>query len=309
MVGDALQAATGHSGEHWNDGVAATIDTVGDAWSWLVMYESAMRGITRFEGFQRQLGIARSTLTARLESLCSGGLLAKEGREYRPTPAGRDFVVCLLMAVNWGERWSPAPGGPSLTVEHTGCGGTEGASMHCEACGRYLVAKEASFERMPLSPVASGVGRSRMPGLDLLERTAPRAVARTLKVTGDRWSSLVLRGAFFGLHRFDEFERALGIAPNILSQRLSKLVELEVLHKTPYLSRPHRYTYRLTERGLDLYPMYVAMLSWGVTWTGATPNGLRLRHLPCGRDLRPSLRCRSCGDAVTPDDLRFSSPD
>ncbi|WP_413797104.1 winged helix-turn-helix transcriptional regulator [Streptomyces iranensis] len=305
MAGSALRTKTADTHEHWNDGVAAAIDAVGDAWSWLVLYEACMRGITRFDGFQQHLGIARSTLTARLGALCSGGLLTKSGKDYLLTPAGRSFTLCLLMAMNWAERWEPTTGGPVLVVRHTGCGGLGGARMHCGKCGGEVAAKEVAFEAMPPSPAVTGPVRSRMPGLELLERTGPKAIARTLKVTGDRWSSLVLRGAFFGLHRFDEFERALGIAPNILSQRLGRLVELDVMERTPYLSRPQRHAYRLTERGLDLYPMYVAMLSWGVAWTPASPDGLKLRHLPCGQDLRPSVRCRACGQEVTPDDLSY----
>lgn len=305
MPGSAARRPTSLARQRWADGVAATIDMVGDAWAWLIMYESAIRGVTRFEDFQQHLGIARSTLTARLDALCSSGLLAKTARRYRPTAPGQEFTLCLLMAMNWGERWAPTPGGRPMAVEHVECGGHDGVEMRCARCARTAIAKEVSFEEMPPAPAAPASGRARVPGLELLERNGPNPVARTLKVTGDRWSSLVLRGAFFGLRRFDEFERSLGIAPNILSNRLGKLVELDVLRKVPYLTQPRRYEYRLTARGLDLYPMYLAMLSWGVTWTDADPTWLRLRHLPCGEDLRPQACCRACGQEVTSGDLRF----
>lgn len=305
MPGSAVRRAASLARKRWGDGVAATIDMVGDAWAWLVMYESAIRDVTRFEDFQQHLGIARSTLTARLDALCSRGLLAKAARQYRPTSPGREFTLCLLMAMNWGERWAPTPGGRLMVVEHVECGGHDGVEMRCARCARTAMAKEVSFEEMPPAPVAPASSRARVPGLELLERNGPNSIARTLKVTGDRWSSLVLRGAFFGLRRFDEFERSLCIAPNILSNRLGKLVELDVVQKVPCVSQPRRHEYRLTARGLDLYPMYLAMLSWGVTWADADPTGLRLRHLPCGEDLRPQACCRACGREVTADDLRF----
>jgi DNA-binding HxlR family transcriptional regulator len=302
-VGAVQPEANSRSGG-WGDGVASTIETTGDAWSWLVMREAIVCGITRFDSFQRHLGIARSTLTARLDTLCSGGLLVKANRataakpEYRLTPSGSAFTTCLLMAMNWGDRWLPSPDGPPLLVEHTACGSTTHVQMRCTECAREIKAREVEFTELPPAPVPARKERARAPGVELLERTGPCSIARTLKVTGDRWSSLVLRGAFVGLRRFDQFEQALGIAPNVLSQRLARLVELGVLHKEPYGARPPRYEYRLSDRGLDLYPMYVAMLAWGTRWTHVRGEGVQLWHTPCGQRLNPIACCAACGTEV-----------
>lgn len=304
----AVRPTVGPADERSADGVAAAIDNVGDAWSWLLLHESIVCGVSRFDGFQQHLGIARSTLAARLESLCENGLLVRDvvaKPEYHPTPAGRAFSTCLLMAMNWGDRWEPAPSGPSLSVEHVGCGSRAGVEMRCASCHLPTVAREVTFDEIPPAPAPAAHGRIRVPGLELLERNGPNSVARTLKVTGDRWSSLVLRGAFFGLRRFDEFERALGIAPNILSQRLIRLTELDILNRTPYAVSPRRHEYRLTDRGLGLYPMYLAMLSWGVTWAGARADALRLHHAPCGQDLLPVVCCTACGREAAADQLRL----
>lgn len=306
MPSGALRSTSRRAGD-WADGIAEAIERAGDAWSWLVLYEAIVCGVRRFDEFQRHLGIARSTLTARLESLGASGLLVKSNRatvakpEYRPSDAGTAFTACLLMAMNWGDRWEPAPGGSPLLVEHIACGSRDGVEIRCASCARPVVARDVTFEKMPPPPVPTEWSRARTPGLELLERNGPSSIARTLKVTGDRWSSLVLRGAFFGLRRFDEFERALGIAPNILSQRLVRLVENDVLRKEPYMRRPLRYEYRLTDKGLDLYPMYLAMLAW----SGSRPGDLRLRHLPCSAELRPVTCCIGCGAEVDRDALRF----
>ena len=266
-----------------------------------------MCGITRFDSFHQHLGIARSTLAARLESLCSAGLLVKANRvaaakpEYRLTPSGEAFTPCLLMAMNWADRWLPAAEGPPLLVEHVTCGSTAGIRVHCAVCMWEAQAREVEFSEVP--PFPMGQARVRMPDLELLERNGPCSIARTLKVTGDRWSSLVLRGAFFGLRRFDQFEQSLGIAPNILSQRLTRLVELGVLRRAQYAERPLRHEYRLSTKGLDLYPMYLAMLAWGSRWTDVGPDDLRLQHIPCGQRLNPVVCCAACRAEVDLSDL------
>lgn len=304
MSAGAIRSGTTPRAAAWADGVASTIEITGDAWSWLVLREAVVCEITRFDSFQRHLGIARSTLNARLEALCAGGLLLKTNRieaakpEYRLTSAGAAFTPCLLTAMTWSDTWLPAPDGPPLLVEHISCGATEGVQMRCLECQSEVKAREVEFSEIPPAPFLGVKARARTPDLDLLERTGPCSIARTLKVTGDRWSSLVLRGAFFGLRRFDQFEQALCIAPNILSQRLARLVALGVLRREQYADRPPRHEYRLTAKGLDLYPMYLAMLAWGTRWTNASPDGLQLWHTACGQRLVPVPCCAACGGEV-----------
>jgi DNA-binding HxlR family transcriptional regulator len=88
-------------------------------------------------------------------------------------------------------------------------------------------------------------------------------IARSLERVGEWWSILILRDAFAGLTRFDEFQRSLGVAPNMLARRLAALVESGLLVKRPYSARPPRYEYLLTERGRDFRPVLMAMLAFG----------------------------------------------
>jgi DNA-binding HxlR family transcriptional regulator len=88
-------------------------------------------------------------------------------------------------------------------------------------------------------------------------------IARSLEHVGEWWSMLILRDAFAGLTRFDEFERSLGIAPNMLSRRLSTLVEAGMLEKRRYSERPVRDEYVLTERGRDFRSVLFALMAFG----------------------------------------------
>ena len=91
----------------------------------------------------------------------------------------------------------------------------------------------------------------------------PCPIARSLERVGEWWSILILRDAFYGLTRFDEFQKSLNIAPNILTRRLNALVEAGLLKRRRYSTRPPRYEYLLTERGRDFWPVMQAMLAWG----------------------------------------------
>jgi DNA-binding HxlR family transcriptional regulator len=91
----------------------------------------------------------------------------------------------------------------------------------------------------------------------------PCPIARSLERVGEWWSILILRDAFSGMTRFEEFRESLGIAPNMLTRRLSALVEAGLLERRPYSERPPRHEYRLTERGRDFRPVLLAMLAFG----------------------------------------------
>lgn len=131
------------------------------------------------------------------------------------------------------------------------------------------------------------------------------SIARTLEVIGDRWTMLILRDAFRGVRRFDDIQRDLGIARNILTDRLQKLVDRGVLTRTPYQDRPVRYEYRLTPKGRDLSPALVALMRWGDKWLaedGRPP--LVLTHKTCGEPVDQSFICWTCDETVTPAGIR-----
>ena len=126
------------------------------------------------------------------------------------------------------------------------------------------------------------------------------SLARALSVVGDRWTLLVLREAFLKTRRFDDFQARLGIARKVLAERLALLVAEGVLARTAYQERPVRHEYRLTEKGLGLYPAILALVHWGdAHYAGAAGPPMLHRHKTCGHDFRSVLTCSECGEMVT----------
>jgi DNA-binding HxlR family transcriptional regulator len=125
------------------------------------------------------------------------------------------------------------------------------------------------------------------------------SLARTLAVIGDRWTLLILRDAFLRVRRFEDFEKSLKIARRVLSERLALLVDEGILRRVPYQDRPLRYEYRLTDKGLDLYPAILSLVHWGDKhYAGKSGPPLLHTHLKCGHDFRSVLTCSECGEAV-----------
>ena len=127
------------------------------------------------------------------------------------------------------------------------------------------------------------------------------SIARSLAVVGDRWTLLILRDAFLRVRRFDDFEKSLKIARRVLSERLALLVEEGILAKVPYQERPTRYEYRLTEKGIELFPVILSLVHWGDKHYSAKDGPPLLHHhQACGHDFRSVLTCSECGQAVGP---------
>src|SRR5262249_13621941 len=129
------------------------------------------------------------------------------------------------------------------------------------------------------------------------------SVAQCLEVVGEWWSMLIVRDAFLGVTRFDEFRQRLGISRNILNQRLATLVEHDVLEKSRYSEHPPRYEYRLTSKGHDLWPVLTTLRQWGDKY--AAPDGppLQVVHTSCGKVADAVMSCSYCGQRLTARDL------
>lgn len=121
-----------------------------------------------------------------------------------------------------------------------------------------------------------------------------------MDLLGDWWTPLVLREAFYGIRRFDDFQRELGIARTTLTERLRRLVDEGLLEKKPYQTEPVRYDYVLTEKGEDFWPVLLAMARWGDRWL-ADENGppVVLHHKSCDHDANGRLVCEHCGEEIT----------
>jgi DNA-binding HxlR family transcriptional regulator len=131
-------------------------------------------------------------------------------------------------------------------------------------------------------------------------KTQRCSIAGALEVVGERWSLLIVRDVFLGLRRFDQLQANLGIARNVLQARLERLIEQGVLERSRYQQRPPRYEYRLTEKGVDLWPIVVSLMQWGDRH--APPAGgpaVVLEHRGCGGGLDEHRICEKCGKALS----------
>ena len=133
-------------------------------------------------------------------------------------------------------------------------------------------------------------------------------VARTLSIVGDPWTLLIMRELFLGSRRFAEFQGYTGMSPALLSDRLKLLREEGIVTRgQPRGQRrdgSSRNEYRLTEKGLDLYPVILALSQWGSRWMCAEEEPfLELVHRTCGSRTAPHLACSECGEPIAPRDV------
>jgi DNA-binding HxlR family transcriptional regulator len=125
------------------------------------------------------------------------------------------------------------------------------------------------------------------------------SVARALEVVGERWTLLIVRDLMLGYRRFDELHERLGIARNVLASRLERLAEEGIVDRRAYQERPVRYEYHLSEKGRDLWPVILSLLSWGDQHLQKGGSPVLVEHRDCGGRINDRRICESCGAEVT----------
>jgi DNA-binding HxlR family transcriptional regulator len=132
------------------------------------------------------------------------------------------------------------------------------------------------------------------------------SVAQCLEVIGEWWTMLVVRDCFMGVTRFEDFQRRLGISRNILHSRLCTLVDAGILTRVPYSVHPPRDDYKLTAKGLDLWPVLAAMRQWGDQY--AAPDGppVTVTHTSCGEVAHAVMVCDHCGQRLEVRDVKLN---
>lgn len=301
--------------EDRNCSVARTLDILDDGWTFLAC-RAPFFGIRRFDEIQRSLGIARNLLSTRLQRLVEHGIFERSAYqekppryEYRLTEKGLDLYPAFIEMMRWGDEWLTDGNGPPLILHHKKCGSRFTPRVACSECRGFVFAWDVRFKDGP------GAGRSvRVPDRRRRRSSDPEvynrgrncSVARTLSILGDRWTFLILREAFFGVGRFDELRRNLGIARNILANRLQNLVANGIFRRRRYQSNPPRYEYQFTKKGVDLCGSNLAMIRWGDRWL-ASKDGppLLLVHKTCGNRFTPLVLCSNCGDVIRAREVRY----
>jgi len=290
------------------------LEVVGDT-STLLILEASWIGARRFDDIRARSDLLPTLLSNRLKRLVTAGILDKTPysdkpprHEYRMTKKGRDLYWTALMMLRWERRWSPRAGKLEIRLRHRPCGQIFEPTPTCLHCKTQISARDVDWTEGPgVGWMAVRYSRRRQQRSAASERPDASALMdEVAQITGDRWASLVLRSIFTGLRKFDEIRRDTAMATNILSERLSWLVEKGVLRLHEYSAVPRRHEYRLTEKGIDYYPILLMLLQWGDKYY-LSPEGppLLLRHGNGGHALEPAVTCSKCGEPVRLRDVEF----
>ena len=294
--------------------VAQALAVIGDRWAMLIIRDVFL-GFRRFEDLRQRSGAARGTLASRLKRLVDNGILYKNPYqlsppryEYRLTDKGLDLYPILLAIWRWDTEWgndSELP--PELT--HDLCGKSMKPVFVCRECGEPIGLYDVRFIAGEADSKAAAVPprfQRRSKGRGKSEDATDERFFHTLDIIGDRWTGLVTAAAYFGLRRYDDIARGIGIATNILADRLKLLVRHGVMERTAYQQRPVRYEYRLTQKGMDLYLVAVAMHEWANRWiVDRDRRPLQLVHKACGKPLVSRVVCSECGEPLRAAEVSF----
>ncbi|MBF6601592.1 MAG: helix-turn-helix transcriptional regulator [Sphingorhabdus sp.] len=279
------------------------LEVVGDVPVLLIM-EQAFLGKGRFQEFLEETGIVRSVLSNRLVKLVETDVFTKDTQRqkgYRLTEKGRGLFPVALMILRWQRRWEWGARGFEVRMFHRECGNETIPQPTCVECKTEIDPRDVSWAAGPgLSQVTPVYGRRRKQTAAASAKRGNRTMTDSvIELFGDRWATLVVRACFTGINRFDEIQRDTAMATNILSDRLERLQEQDIIKAIPYSANEQRFEYRLTEKGRDLYPVLLALLQWGDRWF-ADEKGppLILTHTPCGHKLQYVPVCDQCGDVL-----------
>jgi DNA-binding HxlR family transcriptional regulator len=192
-----------------------------------------------------------------------------------------------------------------MQLLHRACEHETFPTVACSHCGEPLSIRETCYRPGPGVNARSPSAPARYRRLSALTSATHRGsnsgLTHIADIVGDPWTPLVLAAAFFGLRRFDDIQRELGIATNILSTRLELLVRQKILEKQLYSEQPRRHEYRLTAKGRDLFSYALLLNRWGDTWL-ATPAGppYYIVHARCEQRVTPEVRCSHCNAELVP---------
>lgn len=285
---------------------------VGDLPTLLVL-ESIWLQAHRFSQIAMRTGLPKAMVSNRLNKLIESDIVRKkaytdEGSrfDYLLTDRGLDLYWVTLMLHRWELEWGRGSKAFQVTLTHLRCGNTSTPVPVCGHCGEAFSARDVIWEEGP------GIGLMRP---QYTRRRMRRELATasdnallftdSAELLGDRWVALVMRSLFTGLDRYDQILDDTAMATNILSERLTWLIDFGVIEAVTSAQIGGRKRYRLTEKGEAFCPVLVMLQAWGDKHFSA-PEGppVILRHKTCGAVLQPRVGCSECDDAITLGDTR-----
>jgi DNA-binding HxlR family transcriptional regulator len=279
------------------------LEVIGDT-SVILILESIWIGARRFQDIGAHTGLQPALLSKHLNGLIVAGVLSRRAYmqhpqrfEYVLTDKGRDLYWLSLMMLRWEKRWSNVAGKIDIRHRHKLCGCAVEPQPVCACCGAEIFARDVDWREGPgLSLMELNYRRRRQQRNLAAERSPQSALLdEAAQITGDRWAGLILRALFSGLRQFDEIKRDTGMASNVLSERLTWLVEKDMLILAPRNEHATRFSYRLSPKGLDYYPIILAIMQWGDKYY-ADPAGppVLLFHGADNHPLAPVIACQTC---------------
>ena len=281
---------------------------LGDRWTAAVLL-GAFTGIKKFEDWQSQLAIPRSTLADRLGKLVTLGLLRQQPYQERPlrqayqlTQAGLKLYDQVLMIWIWERRWGQRARTLPGYLRHQRCGAPFLPVLACTACSEKTGMNDLSFSLHPVPALllpAEDAGRN-------ARVAASGSDGMGLGLRVDRWSLLIVTAVVLGCHYFDELGQVLGIASSVLARRLSGMVESGLLLAQADVADARRMRYRLTPASRDLFGYLVCFSTWASRDHLHQPSSIRPVHKACGHRFVPQVLCSACRDPVLPWDVTFS---
>jgi len=289
------------------------LEAIGDTASLLIL-EANWLGIRVFGAICIHTGLQKALVSDRLKRLIDFDIIYKKQYnahpprfEYILTPKGRSLFDVALMMLRWERRWGDKTHKISVQLIHKSCGK---AFSPVPSCGHCLTEYSASEIRISEGP---GVGwmrplnSRRRQRRDQLRHDKTVLFDTVASITGDRWSSLVLRSIYMGYDRFEPIRQECQIASNILSDRLDWLVEIGVLERRKCKDSGRRERYCLTESGRDYLTVLLPLMVWGDRWYAALEGPpLLLSHPHCGKPLEPVVTCSACGQQLEPEQVDFT---
>lgn len=289
------------------------LEVIGDT-STLLIIEANWIGARRFEEFRARTGLRQALLSDRLKRLVEAGIFEKapysgspKRFEYRRTEKGQDLYWTALMMLRWERQWGGHKGKLRVILRHRLCGQEFEPTPGCLTCGGEFNARDVQWSEGPgVGLMAARYRRRRQQRAAATDRASETMLMDEVpQITGDRWATLVLRSIFTGLRKFDEIRRDTAMATNILSERLSWLIEKGVIRSEEYSSHPSRLEYKLTRKGVEYYPILIMIQQWGDKHY-ASPEGppLLLRHHD-DHKLEPAVICSHCKKPVLAHEIEF----
>lgn len=279
----------------------------------LLILESYWLGSRRFAQFCEQTGLLKTVVSARLQKLVDEGVMVKslyssapKRYEYRGTDKLHTLYSIALCMLNWETKWSTQKNKVQVKLTHLSCGETTNPVAVCKHCRDEINPREIDWQEGPgLSDMPALYDRRRKSRSGAQTKSKTALFDNLASIIGDRWSMLVIRALFTGKDSFNEIQQDSQIATNILSERLQDLVDQKIIVKINAKKNQAQH-YKLTERGIDIYPIIVGLMSWGDRWC-ADEKGppMILKHQTCGHDLVFDIACPHCLQSVDVSNLKF----